>query len=345
MTGIPKISVCVPTRNRAATLRQTIEAVRAQSCPDWELIVGDDASTDDTPEVVASLRDSRIRAFRHERNLGIYGNWNYLIPQARGEYVCIYHDHDRYLPTILARCAAVLDANPRVAFVHTALVMVDEAGGTVGADVRSFPLVMPGTAMRHLLANSWHSPVMAATAMVRRRAYERAGAFDPARYGLGCDKAMWFRLAEGGDVGYIREPQALITARPKSAPTAQFNWETEIGLIRMRREQLRACYGSASPERAVAFGRFALQRNVRLLRLVCRAALLEPATVTQAGLDLMQAECHWPGRVLAQAACRHRFVRTALRHTLLARHYRRTAARAARDRQLAQSTGPFVRDV
>jgi glycosyltransferase involved in cell wall biosynthesis len=163
-----KISVLIPTRNRAHTLRQTIEAMQQQTVRYDELIVGDDASEDHTREAVAQFGDPRIQYVPHEQNLGIYGNWNDLIARASGDYLCIYHDHDRYLPHILERSRQILDEHPEVAFVHTALLFIDSQDDVVNTDIRPFPVVMPGAEMRAMLARGWHSPIMAATVMARR---------------------------------------------------------------------------------------------------------------------------------------------------------------------------------
>ena len=109
---MPKVSICIPTRNRSQSLRETFLAMLAQTFQDWEIIVGDDASTDDTADVVSSFSDARIRYVRHPRNLGIYQNWNSLIALCQGEYVAIYHDHDIYLPTIVEDPVLCLTGTP-----------------------------------------------------------------------------------------------------------------------------------------------------------------------------------------------------------------------------------------
>src|SRR6185369_11185459 len=192
------ISVLVPTRNRARELRQTLAAMQRQTAPYDEMIVGDDASDDDTQQTVEGLGDPRVRYVRHAHNVGLYQNWNDLIGRATGDYICIYHDHDLYLPSILEESRRILDERPDVVFVHTAVLLVDGMDAVVDADIRELPRVMPGAELRRMLGGGWHSPVMAATAMVRREAYRAVGPYRPELYGLGCDKHMWFRLAELG---------------------------------------------------------------------------------------------------------------------------------------------------
>jgi hypothetical protein len=312
----PAITVCVPTRNRARSLAGTLLALQAQTRLDWEAIVGDDASTDDTAETVAAFDDPRIRYHRHATNLGIYGNWNWLVRQARGTFVCIYHDHDHYLPRILERSAHLLESHAAMAFVHTAHFVVDLSGHPLAHDVRPFPAVMDGAAFRRALAEGWYSPVMAATTMVRREAYERVGDFDEARYGLGCDKDMWFRLAGTGCVGYVPEPQALIQGRTPGEPTSAFTWTRAEGLIRMREDQVRAAFGPDSPEAR----RLSRDTDRLVLTLVSRAVLMEPADVVREGLAVANRHASPRCRALVGVIAGHPTFARGVGHRLRAWH-------------------------
>ena len=147
----------------------------AQTFQDWELIVGDDASTDDTGEVVASFSDPRIRYVRHAKNLGIYRNWNALIGLCRGQYIAIYHDHDIYLPTIVEKSCALLDRFPKMTFVHTAIILLDQGHRPISLIVREFDEVTQGKVFQRVQIDN--SCVTAATAMVRRSAYDTAGVY------------------------------------------------------------------------------------------------------------------------------------------------------------------------
>ena len=83
----PKVSVCIPTYRGAATLGAAIASVLAQSMADFELVVLDDNSPDNTADVVAGFADGRIRYLRNPANLGPEGNWNRCLTEARGAYV------------------------------------------------------------------------------------------------------------------------------------------------------------------------------------------------------------------------------------------------------------------
>src|SRR5512137_1629961 len=93
-TEKPKVSICIPTYGRAQVLKHVIKSVLDQTYPDFEVFISDDASPDNTAEVVKSFNDKRIRYHRHEVNLGVRKNWSYVIENARGEYVFKLDDDD-----------------------------------------------------------------------------------------------------------------------------------------------------------------------------------------------------------------------------------------------------------
>jgi len=243
----------------------------AQTFQDWELIVGDDASTDETSAVVASFTDPRIRYVRASQNLGIYGNWNSLIPLCRGEHIAIYHDHDVYLPTIVEKCCALLESNPGVVFVHTGAVLLGTEHQPVALVLHDFDTIMDGNAFQRVHIKRSH--IIAATAMVRRRAYEMVGPYD-AGYGMPADAEMWLRLAEYGHVGYIREPLALILSRDSAYAAAMLPEELR-GHQLMNRDWIPRIYGSNA---GAWGGTLAIQADHQLsiLRAAMRAAIYLP---------------------------------------------------------------------
>jgi glycosyltransferase involved in cell wall biosynthesis len=320
----PKVSICIPTYNRASVLRQTIEAILGQTFVDWEMIVSDDASLDNTGEVVASFGDKRIRYYRNEKNLGLYPNWHRCMELAMGEYIAIYHDHDLYLPTIVERSVEMLDRYSTASFVHTALLMIDEHNVPVRVVIHAFPELMLGSQMRYLLASSWHSPVTAAIAMVRQEAYARVGRYDYTRYGLGCDLNMWFRLAGVGDVAYVNEPQAFIRARQKGDMTALFRWSELVGRLRMRRDHQELML-SAGCQGFYSRARYILERDMLLLRFMTRAILLESPTVVDEGIEIIQAEASLWVRLVSAAVRKSMILQGLLRRSVLQLHYRKVS--------------------
>jgi glycosyltransferase involved in cell wall biosynthesis len=108
----PKVSVVIPTYNRAHVVGRAIGSVLAQTYQDFEVIVVDDASTDDTEEVVKRFNDSRIRYLRHEKNLGGAVARNTGIKAAHGEYLAFLDSDDEWLPEKLERQMETLQDLP-----------------------------------------------------------------------------------------------------------------------------------------------------------------------------------------------------------------------------------------
>jgi glycosyltransferase involved in cell wall biosynthesis len=96
------ISVVLPTYNRATTLPRAVNSVLRQSFPDWELIVVDDGSTDDTPQFLASIRDRRVVVYRHPENRGVTAAKNTGLDHIRGDWFTTFDSDDEMKPDALA---------------------------------------------------------------------------------------------------------------------------------------------------------------------------------------------------------------------------------------------------
>lgn len=129
---VPKVSVIIPTYNRAALLPRAINSVLNQTLEEYEIIVVDDASSDDTQQIIAGFDDPRIRSFRHEINRGQSAAVNTAITQARGEYITSLDDDDEWPADRLDMMAAVLDdSSPKVGLVYGWRVSVDDSTGEI----------------------------------------------------------------------------------------------------------------------------------------------------------------------------------------------------------------------
>lgn len=299
----PKVSIGIPTFNRAQTLRKTIEAVLVQTYSDLELVVCDDASTDETAEVVASYEDRRIRYVRNQTNLGLYQNLNRCIELSRGEYVAIYNDHDDYLSMIVEESVKVLEAHPNVGFVHTALRSKNSHGEIVYTFVEDWPAVMPGRTFAETIVHRWDSPVCGAVAMVRRSLYEKVGYFD-ALLGADADIDMWIRLALLADVGYVATPLAHIAMRESSASNVSFNWSDLVGHFRLIERNLQRVHGNSPDGYRWHRARYVFERDLKLLEMFCRVITKLEAGQLRKGLEVLTKEgSSWvalAGRVLCR---------------------------------------------
>ena len=126
----PLVSICVPTYNSSAWLRETIESALGQSFTDFELVISDNASADSTLEILHSYRDSRIRLEPSERNIGLTLNHNRLIRLSKGRYVKFLHADDALAPTCLEEMVALALEDDRIGLVFAPRenVIYDENG-------------------------------------------------------------------------------------------------------------------------------------------------------------------------------------------------------------------------
>jgi glycosyltransferase involved in cell wall biosynthesis len=138
----PLVSVVLTTYNRSALVRPAIESVLGQTFGDFELIVVDDRSTDDTADVVGRIADPRLSLLRHEENLGLAAARRSGTERARGRFVCFLDDDDEWRRDKLAAQLAAFDseADPDAALVFSQ-VAVDDG---ISSDVRPARGPRPG---------------------------------------------------------------------------------------------------------------------------------------------------------------------------------------------------------
>jgi len=131
----PRVSIGVPVYNGAQFLRATLDSLLAQTYRDFELIISDNASTDDTGLICAeyAARDARVRYVRSDVNLGAAWNINRLVGLATGEYFKWAMADDSCRPELVARCVEVLDRDPGVVLACVRTVFIDESDRVVRA--------------------------------------------------------------------------------------------------------------------------------------------------------------------------------------------------------------------
>ncbi|MDJ0951777.1 MAG: glycosyltransferase family A protein, partial [Alphaproteobacteria bacterium] len=127
--ALPRCVACVPTWNAEPFIEETLKALAAQTYPNFEVLISDDASTDGTVAICErfAAADSRFRVIQQTRNLGWVGNVNALLRAAKGEYLFFAFHDDLVEPTYAARLIEQLEANPSavLAFCDLKTVHVD----------------------------------------------------------------------------------------------------------------------------------------------------------------------------------------------------------------------------
>ncbi len=211
----PLVSVCIPTRDRAGWLGEALTSVYAQTMQDFEVVIADDGSRDDTGTLVARHADRRLRYLRHPRPLGVAATRNACLQAARGRYLAWLDSDDRYLPDFLATQCAVLDREPRAGLVHGAFEVID----VDGRPRRPWPApfardtVERGRdAFAELLLRDY---IGAPTVVVRRDIYQQVGVYDTSLQSAE-DWDMWLRIALHADLAYVARPLAQYRWHPRS---------------------------------------------------------------------------------------------------------------------------------
>ncbi|HEY0388741.1 MAG TPA: glycosyltransferase [Gaiellales bacterium] len=190
MSRAPRVTIAIPTRNRAAFLREAIESCLAQTFADIEILVCDNASHDGTADTVAAFGDPRIRYVRSDRDLGMVGNWNRCIGLARGELIANLADDDLMLPDRIERQVAVFEAEPGTAVVHGDAEVVDAAGRPAGAWLSQ---ELAPEALLHVLVRH-HNVLVWPSTTIHRRVFEQLGGYVEG-YRIAADLDLWLRAA------------------------------------------------------------------------------------------------------------------------------------------------------
>ena len=141
MSRAPRLSVGLPVYNGSRYVAESIEALLGQTFEDFELIISDNASTDDTGDVCRRYEkaDSRVRYFRQPRNVGLSPNHNFCVEKASAELFKWAAGDDLYARNLLESCVAALDEDPRVVLAHSWTAMIDGDGTVFQAN--AYPLV------------------------------------------------------------------------------------------------------------------------------------------------------------------------------------------------------------
>ncbi|MES1937243.1 glycosyltransferase family 2 protein [Salinisphaera hydrothermalis] len=208
----PRVSVVIPTYNSARYLDDAIQSVLAQDYADFELLVVDDASTDDTADHVARYRDPRVRYLRNDTQRGIAGARNRGIDAARGEFIASLDGDDRAYPSRLSCQVAFLDAHPDHAAVGSWARWMD-AEGRARPGVTRRPTDWRDASAQLIYKSSLQQPsVTARAAILAEYRYDES-------FRLSSDYELWTRIATHHRLA--SQPRALVRCRRHTRSTTR----------------------------------------------------------------------------------------------------------------------------
>ncbi len=199
------ISVLMPAYNAERYILPSILSVLAQTFEEFELLVVDDCSTDRTADILASIRDSRLRVLRNEANLGIVGTLNRAMAEARGRYIARIDADDYCLPTRFAKQKRYLDQHPGVLLVGTETFILE--GGQIRHDHRRADADPAVLRWQCLVSN----PVGHPTMMFRADAVTALGTYLREEFRYAEDFDLTHRFLRRGDVAVL--PENLVIYR------------------------------------------------------------------------------------------------------------------------------------
>lgn len=197
---MPRVSVVIPTHRRPKLLAAAIQSVLGQTFQDFEIVVVDDASGDNTEEVVRSFRDSRIHYIAHNNTWKVAAARNTGVLNSLGEIIAFLDDDDEWLPDKLQQQVAVLDRCAAITgVVYTGFQKIDRQSGRVIATVTP-------SCEGHILYELRRNCVgTASTVALRRTCLDEVGLFDET-IEFGEEYDMWIRIAHSFDFAQIPEP-------------------------------------------------------------------------------------------------------------------------------------------
>jgi len=202
----PQISIIIPTYNRPHFLKEAISSVLSQNYQDFEIIVVDDGSTDNTKEAIKSINNKRI-IYLYQKHKGRSVARNRAIEIARGKYLAFLDDDDLFLPGKLKKQIEILEKNKDYGMVYTSALNIDEKG-----NVQDF--VYRATKSGNIYKNvAFLIPlvVILPTVMVRKDIVTSLNGFDEKMRRFE-DTDMWRRIAKRYNICAIKEPLTKICA-------------------------------------------------------------------------------------------------------------------------------------
>jgi glycosyltransferase involved in cell wall biosynthesis len=260
--NVPAVSVLMPTFNRLQFLPPTIGSVFAQTLTDWELIIADDGSEEDTRAYLRSIADPRVRVLwmAHSGRPGVM--LNAALRAACGEYIAFLDSDDVWLPEKLERQVASLRRHPQRRWSCTGFALIDAAGQPLTGRRTSWGAAC-GSVRDHLFTDA---VIAMPSVMAARSLLEQAGPFDEGLV-MNYDGDLWLRFAEVSELDGIDAPLTLVRRHGEHGGSDIIAWrdlrriiEKALGTTRdtqfaaLLREQRAVASGGLASSHAL-FGR------------------------------------------------------------------------------------------
>lgn len=208
----PHVTICVPVRNGARTIQRTLDSLLNQDYPNYEIIVSDNYSDDDTAKIVSQYASNVVKYFINPV-LEKWGesNWDHILTLAEGPLIALYHADDIYTSTMVRRQVEFLQKKPQASAVFTMSQIINEQDRPVrmgyfrlpdeyqGQDTFPFSDLL-NAVLKHT------SFCIVPTMMARKAVLDQVGHFNWQRFFSAADIDLYLRMAQVGPIGIINEP-------------------------------------------------------------------------------------------------------------------------------------------
>jgi glycosyltransferase involved in cell wall biosynthesis len=208
----PLVTIAIPTFNRASLLKECVRCALSQTYEHFEVLVSNNASSDDTREMLNGFSDERLRVIEQETNIGLLPNWNACVTAAKGDYIVVVSDDDRIAPWMLTRCISLMKEQPEIPIVVTLSNLHSGSLGKTFPALESKSLVtgiQDGTEVLTQYLTDEISITMCSV-MLRTELLRERGGF-PLYLPHTADVAAWAPLLLLGKVGFVNEACATFT--------------------------------------------------------------------------------------------------------------------------------------
>jgi len=209
---MPRVTVLSAIYKDAAFVRQAIESVLAQTFTDFELLIMNDASVDDSRTIAASYNDPRIRIVDNDHNLGLTKSLNRGLALARGELIARFDGNDVCFPQRLAKQVEFLDEHPDVAVVGVQSTIIDTAGNRIRRAETHRPTTQAGIRW----CSIFDTPLIHSGVMYRRSVvWDDLGGYDET-FTVGQDNELWLRVGRKYRLANLDEKLMAVRSDPRS---------------------------------------------------------------------------------------------------------------------------------
>ena len=222
----PRVTILIPTYNRADLLPQAVASALSQTFTDFELLILDDASTDNTREVAeVFLKDPRVRLINHPQNIGITANRNYGLSIAKGEYLAMLDCDDVWISNDkLKRQVELLDAHREIGMVGTFTKKIN----TQGKEIGNITSKLAHASIRRSMM--FRNQFTQSSVVVRKEAIDKVGWYDES-LPIWEDYELWFRI--GAEYQLRNIPEFFTGYRVHEGNISNISQEKSIRAYRM----------------------------------------------------------------------------------------------------------------